>query len=221
MIILLFYVTNMLSEEIPFKTHIQNTKNEIGFIDIIYLPLESKCISDLLEQRELQEKGAQRVTSLIKYDFFPENYRKITDKKYFSTYHHDKLQDVICKFFELNGFTTYKEKFISKYHQNMKLKGHSDIIVRGKSGINILVEIKNYLEYKINYNDFIYFMNQVLLYSYLLNIPIAYLFINNPPLYKGVKVFKININESNKEYIKYILNTAKYIKETKETFKYK
>ena len=103
---------------------------------------------------------------------------------------------------------------------NYRIKGHADIVFNNKCK-NYLGEIKNYLESTISINEFSYFIHQILTYSYFLKIKTAFLIINNPKRYSNVTVFKININESNINYIKQFINRSLIIQDYIDIFKYK
>lgn len=203
--------------EIPFKDEITYVKNEIDGLSIEYLPEISKEIDVLFKWRGKLEENAFRITSIITMNYLYDSLK--LDKSYFKTYMHDKLLDCVASYYLKHGYGTYKEYYISEIIDNKRIKGHCDLIIWNNKGES-LVEIKNYEVGKVNSDQFLYFIQQILAYSKALNIKTVYLVINNPPEYKNLSVFKVNITSKLTEYITNFMKISLSIDDYKKTFKY-
>ena len=203
---------------LPYHDELMYIDNELKGLDINYLEKESEMITKMLLIRDEHEKKAFRITSIVKNDYLFK--KEPMNKKYLATYMHDKVLDVCCQYWKNMGFYTYKEAFINELMNNYRIKGHADIIIQNKCQL-MLGEVKNYLESTVNKDEFSYFVHQILVYCYFLKIKVAFLFINNPKRYSNVTVFKININESNVNYIKSFINRSLVIPNYIDIFKYK
>ena len=202
-------------DKTPFMSIISDITDLIPLISIKYQARMSDIIDFKLKERENLEKSANRVTSIIKYDFFPELYRKNNDKTYLKTYLHDRLLDVSTQFFDNQGFKTYKERFLRDNIDNKPIKGHADLILND----NTVVDVKNYTEGTINYDDFLQFIHQIMIYSRMLSINYAVLIIHNPKQYKKVCCFRINLTGT-EEYLDNYLKEILLIQDYKDNFKY-
>jgi len=202
--------------EIPFKDEINYVKNEINNLNIEYIPDNSKEIDDLLQIRNKLEQNAFRVTSIITLNYLYDSLK--LDKSYFKIYHHDKVVDIVALYFFNEGYMTYKEYFIAKMLENKRIKGHVDLIIT--KGDDILVEIKNYEVGKVNSDQFLYFIQQIMAYCMVLKIKTAYLIVNNPPKYDKLAVFEVQINDKNINYITNFMKISLAIDDYKTTFKY-
>jgi len=167
----------------------------------------------LLKEREYSEKDAYRVTSIIKRDFFPENYKN-TSKMYLRTYLHDRLLDVIAKYYRNDGCNTYKEKYINMVINEKHIKGHCDLVINDK----YLVEVKNYSDGTVNTDNLLDFLHQMAIYCRALGLKVGYLVINNPKQFKEVVFLEVNfakIDDYLDNYLKEILLIPDYLERFK------
>lgn len=155
-------------------------------IDGLYrerLPSMEIILNLMYEERLTKEIKKIRVTSLI----YPNTMQyKQNDKSNpnevsgaINTYWHNTLQDIVCQhFFKKLNLFPYKEEFI--YHAPLGLKGHADIVLYSFDLKPIAtVEIKNYRKTLVDTTHFNRFVDQILIYSRLLNINTFYLVIRN------------------------------------------
>lgn len=204
------------SDNSPFNSIITELKTLIPEISIIYQQKMSEIITFKLKEREITEKSAFRVTSIIKYDFFSELYPKSTDKTYLKTYLHDRLLDVCANYFDNLGMKVYKERYLFDNIDNKEIKGHADLVLNN----NIVGEIKNYTEGTINFDNWLDFIHQIMIYSRILNVKYAFLIIHNPKQYKNVACFRINLTETDEYLNKYLMELL-LIQDYKDNFKRK
>ena len=204
---------NELNTEItPFELEINLIKQLIPQLNIKYQAKMSEIITIKLKERQILEKKTFRVTSIINYDFSKEK----PNKNYLKTYLHDALVDVSANYFEKEGFKTYKEQYLFEIINNKPIKGHVDLVL---SGI-YFAEIKNYTSGIVNYDLFLHFIHQIMVYGKILDSKLAYLIINNPRKYKKVSIFEINL-VGIENYLNKYLNEILLIQDYKENFKYK